>query len=132
MAELFAPENLVALLTLTALEIVLGIDNIIFVAIISTRLPVAQQTNARNLGMGLAVITRILLLLGITWIMRLTAPLFSILANPISGKDLILLGGGLFLIGKSTFEIHEKLESVQHETAAPRATSSFTAVIIQI
>src|SRR4051812_18539877 len=116
MAGVFSTENLVALLTLTALEIVLGIDNVIFVAILSTKLPLEQQARARNVGIGLAVFTRILLLLSITWIMRLTQPFFTLTGNPLSGRDLILLIGGMFLIGKSTFEIHEKLEASEHQT----------------
>lgn len=131
MEDLFTTTNLIALLTLTALEIVLGIDNVIFIAILSSKLPVEQQARARSTGIGLAVITRILLLLGITWIMKLTTPLFNIFSNTISGQDLVLLIGGLFLIGKSTYEIHEKLEAVEHSTTA-KVISSFTAVIIQI
>lgn len=132
MAELFTTESLIALFTLLALEIVLGIDNVIFIAILSSKLPVEQQARARTTGIALAVITRVLLLLSITFIMRLTAPFFTVLGNGISGRDLILLVGGLFLIGKSTFEIHEKLEAVEHQNASARAVSSFTAVIIQI
>ena len=105
--------NLVALATLTLLEIVLGIDNVIFIAILAGKLPPGQQAKARQYGIAAAVITRILLLLGITWVMGLTAPLFSIWTKAISGRDVILLGGGLFLIGKSTFEIHEKLETAE-------------------
>lgn len=131
MAELFAPENLVAFLTLTILEIVLGIDNVIFVAILSTKLPFDQQARARTTGISLAVLTRILLLLSITWVMRLTAPLFTIFSNPLSGRDLILLVGGMFLIGKSTFEIHEKLDSIEHQTVS-KVAASFTAIIVQI
>lgn len=132
MAELFTTESLIALFTLLALEIVLGIDNVIFIAILSSKLPIEQQARARTTGIALAVITRVLLLLSITFIMRLTAPFFTVLGNGISGRDLILLVGGLFLIGKSTFEIHEKLEAVEHQNATARAVSSFTAVIIQI
>ncbi|MCX6049628.1 MAG: TerC family protein [Chloroflexi bacterium] len=131
MADLFAPENLVAFLTLTILEIVLGIDNVIFVAILSTKLPLNEQARARTTGISLAVLTRILLLLSITWVMRLTAPLFTIFSNPLSGRDLILLIGGLFLIGKSTFEIHEKLDSIEHESVS-KVAASFTAIILQI
>lgn len=131
MEQLFAFDNLVALLTLLALEVVLGIDNVIFIAILSSKLPVEQQARARTTGIALAVITRILLLFGISWIMTLTQPLFSLLNNDVSGRDLILLVGGLFLIGKSTYEIHEKLEAAEH-TKTVRAISTFTAVIIQI
>lgn len=133
MAEFFTAENLMALATLTALEVILGIDNVIFIAILSTKLPVHLQARARNLGIGLAVITRILLLMSITFIMRLTEPLITIFDHPLSGRDLILLIGGAFLIGKSTFEIHEKLESSEHteKDATPRS-SGFAGVIFQI
>lgn len=131
MEQLFAFDNLIALLTLLALEIVLGIDNVIFIAILSSKLPVEQQARARTTGISLAVITRILLLFGISWIMTLTQPLFNIFNNELSGRDLILLVGGLFLIGKSTYEIHEKLEAAEHSRAV-KAIASFTAVIIQI
>ncbi len=132
MAELLTTANLVALFTLLALEIVLGIDNVIFIAILSSKLPVEQQARARTTGIALAVITRVLLLLSITWVMSLERSLFEILGNGLSGRDLILLVGGLFLIGKSTFEIHEKLEAVEHQNTTARAVSSFAAVIIQI
>ncbi len=131
MEQLFAFDNLVALLTLLALEIVLGIDNVIFIAILSSKLPVDQQARARTTGIALAVITRILLLFGISWIMTLTQPLWTIFDNELSGRDLILLVGGLFLIGKSTYEIHEKLEAAEHSTAT-KAMATFAAVIIQI
>lgn len=131
MEQLFAFDSLVALLTLLALEIVLGIDNVIFIAILSSKLPVDQQARARTTGISLAVITRILLLFGITWIMTLQQPLFSLFNNALSGRDLILLVGGLFLIGKSTYEIHEKLEAAEHSKTV-KAISTFTAVIIQI
>lgn len=120
-----------ALLTLTALEIVLGVDNIIFISILSGKLPPGQQAKARTLGLGLAMITRIALLFSLSWVIGLTDPIFSIAGHEFSGRDLILLGGGLFLIGKSTFEIHEKLEG--HEEHGPaRQVTSFTSVIIQI
>ncbi len=131
MTELFQPESLVALLTLVLLEIVLGIDNVIFIAILSGKLPAHQQAKARSTGIGLAVFARIALLFSITWIMRLTHPLFTIFDHGLSGRDLILLVGGLFLIGKSTFEIHEKLESGKHSSAA-KATATFASVIAQI
>jgi predicted tellurium resistance membrane protein TerC len=124
-------QDLVALLTLTTLEIVLGIDNVIFIAILASKLPTEQQARARSVGIGLAVITRILLLLSITWIMNLQNDLFGIFGNGISGRDLILLGGGLFLIGKSTFEIHERLEAPDHDRET-RVAASFTSVIAQI
>lgn len=130
--EIITTENLVAFLTLLSLEIVLGIDNVIFIAILAGKLPKEKQAYARKLGIGLAVVSRVLLLLGITWIMRLTEPLFSLFDNAISGRDLILLVGGLFLIGKSTFEIHDKLEAhdKQHGKIAERVT--LAAVIIQV
>lgn len=131
MEQLFTADNFIALFTLLALEIVLGIDNVIFIAILSSKLPVEQQARARTTGISLAVITRILLLFGITWIMQLTQPLFTLFNNDLSGRDLILLVGGLFLIGKSTYEIHEKLEADEHSRVT-KAIATFTAVIIQI
>ena len=128
---LFQPENLIALLTLVLLEIVLGIDNVIFIAILSGKLPQNQQARARSMGIGLAVITRIALLFSITGIMRLTQPLFSLSDHGISGRDLILLVGGLFLIGKSTFEIHEKLEVAEYDSVT-KAMATFVSVIVQI
>jgi predicted tellurium resistance membrane protein TerC len=113
------------------LEIVLGIDNVIFIAILSSKLPKHQQARARTTGIGLAVISRILLLLSIAWIMQLTQPLFTILGHTVSGRDLILLVGGLFLIGKSTYEIHERLEVEDHR-GATRVAASFASVIFQI
>jgi len=129
--ELFSAENLIALLTLLMLEIVLGIDNVIFIAILSGKLPHNQQARARTTGISLAVITRILLLLSITWIMQLTEPFIVLAGHGVSGRDLILLVGGLFLIGKSTYEIHEKLESGEHSRNAV-TVASFAAVIFQI
>lgn len=108
--SLFNPANLVTLITLALLEIVLGIDNVIFIAILSGRLPANQQKSGRQLGLMMALLTRILLLLSLTWIMRLVAPLFTVVGNEISGRDLILLIGGLFLIVKSTMEMHHSLE----------------------
>ena len=131
MTELFQAENLVALLTLVILEIVLGIDNVIFIAILSGKLPPSQQARARSTGIGLAVLARIALLFSITWIMRLTHPLFSIFQHDVSGRDLILLIGGLFLIGKSTYEIHEKLEAAGHDRKT-QVTATFASVITQI
>ena len=125
------PESLIALLTLTVLEIVLGIDNIIFISILSGKLPKEQQNKARLTGLALAMISRILLLFSIVWIMKLTLPLFTILGQDISGRDLILIGGGLFLLAKSTFEIHDKLEGEEgHKTN--KVIKSFASVIIQI
>jgi predicted tellurium resistance membrane protein TerC len=131
MEQLGNTEIWIALLTLTSLEVVLGIDNVIFISILAGKLPVAQQPRARTVGLALAMITRILLLFSIAWIARLTAPLFSVLHQEISGRDLILLGGGLFLLAKSTYEIHDKLEGEEgHGTA--RAAASFGGVIVQI
>ncbi len=132
MEGIFTVENMVALLTLAALEIVLGIDNVIFISILAGKLPHAQQASARRMGIGAAVGTRILLLLMINWVIGLTAPLFSIFGNGLSGRDLILLVGGLFLIAKSTFEIHEKLESAEHEHATVKKGATFAFVILQI
>ena len=125
------PESLIALLTLTVLEIVLGIDNIIFISILSGKLPMEQQNKARLTGLALAMITRILLLFSIVWIMKLTLPLFTVLGQEISGRDLILIGGGLFLIAKSTFEIHDKLEGDEGHRSA-KVAKSFGSVITQI
>ena len=104
------PEIWIALVTLTTLEVVLGIDNIIFISILSSKLPADQQARGRQVGLGLAMLTRILLLLSISWVIGLTEPWFSVVGKEFSGRDLILIGGGLFLLGKATFEIHEKLE----------------------
>jgi predicted tellurium resistance membrane protein TerC len=128
------PQAWVALATLAALEIVLGVDNIIFISILVARLPEAQRARARTLGLGLAAGTRIALLLSITWVMSLTDPLFSVFDKDISGRDLILLGGGLFLLWKSVHEIHGSLEGSE-EDGAPGvgiAAASFGAIIVQI
>jgi predicted tellurium resistance membrane protein TerC len=125
------PEVWIALTTLTALEIVLGIDNIIFISILAGKLPAHQQEKARLIGLGLAMFIRIALLFSLTWLMGLTEPFFSVLGHAVSGRDLILIGGGLFLLGKSTLEIHEKLEGEEHASAAAAGTA-FTGVIIQI
>lgn len=110
MAEYLTGATLIGLLTLTVMEIVLGVDNIIFISILASKLPAEQQGRARTLGLSLALIMRVLLLLSISWIANLTEPFFSVVGFDVSGRDLILLGGGLFLVGKATFEIHEKLE----------------------
>ena len=115
MAELFTVENAVALLTLTSLEIVLGIDNIVFISILCGKLPPEQQARGRRLGLTLAMVMRIALLLSITWVMGLTRPLFQILDTTFSGRGLILIGGGLFLLAKATWEIHDKLEGAISE-----------------
>jgi len=125
------PNYLIAFLTLTILEIVLGIDNIIFISIVSGKLPENVQPKARIIGLALAMIMRIILLLSLVWIMKLTTPLFEILSQEISGRDLILIVGGLFLIGKSTFEIHDKLEGEEGSKSA-KIYPSFSNVIIQI
>jgi predicted tellurium resistance membrane protein TerC len=126
-----SPEIWIALLTLTMLEVVLGIDNVVFISILAGKLPGEQQQRARTVGLALAMITRILLLLSISVIIRLTEPIFTILEEDFSGRDLILLAGGLFLLGKSTFEIHEKLEGHEGHTSV-RVPPSFAAVIVQI
>ncbi|HKE88297.1 MAG TPA: TerC family protein [Vicinamibacterales bacterium] len=124
-------EGWIALATLTILEIVLGIDNIVFISILSGKLPHADRPRARKIGLSLAMFIRIGLLWSITWVIRLTAPLFSVWGHEISGRDLIMLVGGLFLIAKSTHEIHEKLEGDEGETSA-RVAASFAGVIVQI
>ena len=126
------PNALVGLLTLTALEIVLGIDNIIFISILSSKLPKSEQPRARKLGLGGAFVTRILLLLSIAWIVRLTKPLFTLVGIEFTGRSLILLAGGLFLIAKATFEIHGKLEGSDDEAEGRGAARSLLAVVLQI
>jgi predicted tellurium resistance membrane protein TerC len=125
------PEAWIALLTLTALEIVLGIDNIIFISIIVGRLPESQRAKGRVIGLGLAMLTRIALLLSITWVMGLTAGLFTMLGEVISGRDLILIGGGLFLLAKSTHEIHNSLEGSE-ESGKNAGKGSFAFTMAQI
>lgn len=125
------PQAWIALLTLTSLEIVLGIDNIIFISILAGKLPEAEQKKARILGLLAAMLSRLLLLFSLTWIMRLTEPLFSVIGQEISGRDLILLIGGLFLIAKATHEIHNKLEGAEGEANA-KVRASFSSVIFQI
>jgi predicted tellurium resistance membrane protein TerC len=128
------PQIWISLFTLTALEIVLGIDNVIFISILAGKLPAGEQDKARRLGLSLALITRVLLLLSLTWIMGLTKPLFTlpVMQQPISGRDLVLLLGGLFLIWKSVKEVHEKLESADGHATAGRGRASFASVIVQI
>ena len=121
----------IALATLTFLEIVLGIDNIIFISILSGKLPESQQPRARRLGLLAAMVMRVLLLFSLAWIIRLTAPWFTVLGQEISGRDLILILGGLFLMGKSTYEIHDKLEGEEGH-ASRRVFASFGTVIVQI
>jgi predicted tellurium resistance membrane protein TerC len=125
------PEAWIALATLTALEIVLGIDNIIFISIMTGKLPARKRARARTVGLLLAMLMRLGLLFSLAWLMGLTAPLFSVFGNAISGRDLILISGGLFLIGKSTLEVHDNLEGEEgHKSTAARAT--FASVIVQI
>jgi predicted tellurium resistance membrane protein TerC len=131
MDTLFTFSGVVALITLTSLEIVLGVDNVIFISILSSKLPSAQQGPARRMGLLAAMGMRILLLLSIVWIIRLTAPLFYVLGRPISGRDLILIGGGLFLLAKATTEIHERLDGEEGHSSA-RVRPSFAGVITQI
>lgn len=131
MEALLTSEGIIALLTLTFLEIVLGVDNIIFISIISNRLPASQQKSARNIGLLLALVMRIGLLLGISWIIGFTEPLFTAFEYDVSIKDLILIVGGLFLIGKSTTEIHESLEVEDHEEKESKVTT-MGKVILQI
>ena len=130
--DLWSAQSLVSLATLAALEIVLGIDNVVFIAILSSKLPLHQQAMARRLGISLAVGTRILLLLSITWVMSLTRPFATVFGFPVSGKQLILLLGGTFLIGKATYEIHEKLEGPGPGHAARKAAAALAGVILQI
>jgi len=125
------PQIWIALGTLTFLEIVLGVDNVIFISILSGKLPADQQPRARRIGLLGAMVTRVLLLFSLAWIIRLTAPWFTILGTEISGRDLILILGGLFLMGKSTYEIHDKLEGEEGH-ASKRVAASFASVIMQI
>src|SRR5918997_487838 len=128
---LLNPEVWVAFLTLVALEIVLGIDNIVFISIIVDKLPEHRQALARRLGLAMALVMRILLLLSLSWVIGLTAPLFTVLGQEISGRDVILIGGGLFLLGKSPYEIHENLEGEEgHKSAKVRARSA--SFLIQV
>jgi predicted tellurium resistance membrane protein TerC len=128
---LLNPEVWVAFLTLLALEIVLGVDNIVFISIIVDKLPEERQALARRLGLGMALVMRILLLLSLSWVIGLTAPLFTVLGQEISGRDVILILGGLFLLGKSTYEIHENLEGEEGHSSA-RVKATFASVLIQI
>ncbi|WP_420125780.1 TerC family protein [Longimicrobium sp.] len=130
--ELFTdPQVWVAFLTLLALELVLGVDNVVFISILAGKLPQEQRKRARQLGLGLALVTRILLLFSLSWIIRLTAPLFEVMGHAFSGRDLILLGGGLFLMGKAVHEMHNRLEGDEGHSSA-KVPPSFRGVIIQI
>ena len=132
MDVLTSPEAWVALATLTILEIVLGIDNIVFISVLADRLPPEERPKARQVGLLLAMLTRILLLFSISFIMRLTEPLFSLFEHAVSGKDLILIIGGLFLLTKSTREIHNKMEGDEDEERGTAKAATFTGVLIQI
>jgi predicted tellurium resistance membrane protein TerC len=125
------PETWIAFGTLLALEIVLGVDNVIFISILAGKLPESQQDRVRYLGLGLAMLTRLLLLFSLSWMIRLTAPLFAVYDHEISGRDLILIVGGLFLIAKSTHEIHQKLEGAEGRATA-RVAPTFASVFVQI
>jgi predicted tellurium resistance membrane protein TerC len=127
-----SPEGWIALVTLTVLEIVLGIDNVIFISILSGRLPGHQQQRARTIGLAVAMASRILLLLSLSWVMRLTTPLFAVVGHDISGRDLILLAGGLFLLAKATIEIHHRLEGADEEHAAGRNRATMGSIVFQI
>jgi predicted tellurium resistance membrane protein TerC len=130
--DLFTDVNAwIALATLLALEIVLGVDNIVFISILAGKLPEDQRKRARTMGLSLALITRILLLLSISWVIGLTAPLFAVFGHEVSGRDIILIVGGLFLIAKSTHEMHQRLEGEEGESSA-RVAASFKGVIVQI
>jgi len=124
-------DGLLALATLTFLEIILGVDNVIFISILSSKLPQRDQSRARRAGLAAAMLMRIALLLSIVWIIRLTAPLFTVFDRPISGRDLILIAGGLFLLAKATIEIHDRLEGEEGH-GSTRVAPSFSAVIVQI
>ncbi len=126
------PQIWLSLLTLTFLEIVLGIDNVVFIAILASKLPAAEQEKARKLGLSFALVTRIMLLCTLTWLAGMTTPLFSLFAHGVSGKDLVLLLGGLFLIGKSTHEIHGSLEGSEPQEVAGKAGGKLMAVVAQI
>jgi predicted tellurium resistance membrane protein TerC len=128
---LYSPEAWIALATLTALEIVLGIDNIIFISILVGRLPPQQRDVARRLGLGLAMLTRLLLLFSLAWVMGLVDPLFTVLGEEVSGRDIILVLGGLFLLAKSTHEIHQSFEP-HEESTANMATAGFASILVQI
>ncbi|MBX7114296.1 MAG: TerC family protein [Myxococcaceae bacterium] len=126
------PAAWVSLATLTAMEVVLGIDNVIFISILTSKLPANQQENARRIGLSLALVFRVGLLFAISWVMGLSKPLFELFGRGFSGRDLILLGGGLFLLGKATHEIHDKLETAHHEKAPSGGKGAFGLILLQI
>jgi len=132
MAGLLTSDNVLAFLTLSLMEIVLGIDNIVFLSIVTGKVAAERRLLARRLGLGLALGMRIALLLAISWVMGLTAPLFSVLGRAVSGRDLILLAGGLFLIGKATWEIYDKVEAEQEERGPARGRAALAMVLVQI
>ncbi len=131
MQWIFEPEAWIALATLTALEIVLGIDNIIFISILTGKLPPEKRPRARSIGLLLAMLSRLALLFSLAWLMGLTRPWFTVLGNEISGRDIILIAGGLFLLGKSTLEIHDKLEGEEGHSSA-KVHANFGAILVQI
>jgi predicted tellurium resistance membrane protein TerC len=131
-SQILTTDALVALFTLSAMEIVLGIDNVVFIAILTGKLPATRQATARRVGLVLALFIRIGLLFAISWVMGLTKPFFSVAGHPFSGRDLILLGGGLFLIFKATWEVYDKLEAEHAPEDAGRARSTFALVLVQI
>lgn len=132
LSTLFTSASLVTLLTLTFLEVVLGVDNVIFIAILAGKLPSHQQQSARRLGLVVALVTRVLLLFSLTWIMQLVQPLFTVASYEISGRDLILLAGGLFLLAKSTIEMHHSLEGHQSDAETKRKLANYWGTVIQI
>lgn len=132
MEWLTQPETWISLLTLTILEVVLGIDNVVFISILADKLPEADRGKARQIGLGLAMFTRIALLLSISWLIGLTKPLFEIGAFEFSGRDIIMLAGGLFLLGKATFEIHDKLEGEEHVSETDIKATGLVNVVVQI
>ncbi len=132
MDALFTAENLVAFLTLTGLELVLGIDNVVFISILAAKLPPERRARARRVGLGLAMLGRIGLLLGISWVVGLTAPWFKLIGRPFSGRDVVLAVGGLFLVAKATLEIHEKLEGEPQRPDPARSRKAVRSILLQI
>jgi predicted tellurium resistance membrane protein TerC len=132
MDALFTGENLVAFLTLTGLELVLGIDNVVFISILAGKLPPERRSRARRVGLGLAMFARIGLLLGISWVVGLTTPWFSLIGRAFSGRDVVLLLGGLFLVAKATLEIHDKLEGEPHRPDPARDAKAVRGILLQI